>query len=176
MSVAAVDPMLREAAEHYNAGRSDAPVLAGLGPDVIDLAPGLGDFADSAAAVAALDLVISVDTSVAHLAGAMGRPAWILLPYAQDWRWLRDREDSPSSLRLFRQEKPQAWDGALTRVAAELGRLAEARRSEREEPLGWRIADQENRHPLRYETRSAGCTSLTRPASGRRELSDRPQW
>lgn len=105
---------------------ADAPVIAGLGADVIDLAPALGDFADTAAAVAALDLVISVDTSAVHLAGAMGRPAWVLLPYAQDWRWLRDREDSPwyPSLRLFRQEKPQAWDGVLSRVATELAQLA----------------------------------------------------
>jgi Flp pilus assembly protein TadD len=108
---------------------ADMPVLAGLGSDVIDLAPELGDFADTAAALAALDLVISVDTSVVHLAGAMGRPAWVLLPYAQDWRWLRDREDSPwyPSLRLFRQEKPQAWDGVLTRVASALGQLARTR-------------------------------------------------
>lgn len=107
---------------------ADVPVIAGLGSQVIDLAPGLGDFSDTAAAVAALDLVISVDTSVVHLAGAMGRPAWVLLPYAQDWRWLRDREDSPwyPSLRLFRQQKPQAWDGVLARVAAALGELARA--------------------------------------------------
>jgi hypothetical protein len=108
---------------------SDAPVLAGLGSDVIDLAPRLGDFADTAAAMAVLDLVISVDTSVVHLAGAMGRPCWVLLPYAQDWRWLRDREDSPwyPSLRLFRQQKPQAWDRVLTRVAAALECLSQAR-------------------------------------------------
>jgi tetratricopeptide (TPR) repeat protein len=108
---------------------ADLPVIAGLGSQVIDLAPKLGDFADTAAAVAALDLVISVDTSVVHLAGAMGRPAWVLLPHAQDWRWLRDRDDSPwyPSLRLFRQQKPQAWDGVLTRVAAALGELARTR-------------------------------------------------
>jgi tetratricopeptide (TPR) repeat protein len=107
---------------------TDVPVLARLGADVIDLAPALGDFTDTAAAIAALDLVISVDTSVAHLAGAMGRPVWMLLPYALDWRWLRDREDSPwyPSLRLFRQQQPQAWDGVLTRVAAELARTASA--------------------------------------------------
>ena len=102
------------------------PVLAAFGSDVIDLAPELDDFSDTAAVVTALDLVISVDTSVVHLTGAMGLPAWVLLPYAKDWRWLRDREDSPwyPSLRLFRQKQPQAWDGVLTRVAAELGRLA----------------------------------------------------
>jgi tetratricopeptide (TPR) repeat protein len=105
---------------------ADVPVLKELGADIVDLAPVLGNFADTAAAVAALDLVISVDTSVAHLAGALGRPVWVLLPYALDWRWLRDREDSPwyPSLRLFRQRRPQQWDEVLTRVAAELARVA----------------------------------------------------
>jgi hypothetical protein len=105
---------------------TDAPVLARLGSDVIDLAPRLGDFADTAAAAAALDLVISVDTSVAHLTGAMGRPVWVLLPYAQDWRWLRDREDTPwyPGMRLFRQRAPQAWTDVIARVSAELARVA----------------------------------------------------
>lgn len=108
----------------------DALGLAELGTDVIDLAPLLSDFAETAAAVAALDLVISVDTSVAHLAGALGRPVWVLLPYALDWRWLRDRADSPwyPTMRLFRQEKPMAWDGVLARTAGELARLAAGER------------------------------------------------
>ncbi len=70
-------------------------VLAGLGGGIVDLAPMLGDFSDTAAAVSALDLVISADTSVAHLAGALGRPVWMMLPYSLDWRWLTQREDSP---------------------------------------------------------------------------------
>jgi Tfp pilus assembly protein PilF len=109
---------------------ADAPVLAGLGADIIDLAPALGDFADTAAAIAALDLVIAVDTSVAHLAGALGRPVWLLLPYALDWRWLRDREDSPwyPTMRMFRQHKPQAWEGVLARVSFELARVAAGER------------------------------------------------
>jgi ADP-heptose:LPS heptosyltransferase len=96
---------------------------------VVDLAPELKSYTDTAAVLAHLDLVVSVDTSVVHLAGAMGRPAWVLLPHAQDWRWLRDFDDSPwyPSLRLFRQQKPQAWDGVLTRVAAALGELARTR-------------------------------------------------
>ncbi|WP_315797309.1 tetratricopeptide repeat protein [Bradyrhizobium sp. SZCCHNRI3043] len=108
----------------------DAPALAELGTDVIDLAPLPSDFAETAAAVAALDLVISVDTSVAHLAGALGRPVWVLLPYALDWRWLRDRADTPwyPTMRLFRQEKPMAWDGVLARTAGELARLAAGER------------------------------------------------
>jgi hypothetical protein len=83
-----------------------------------------------AAAVAALDLVISVDTSVAHLAGALGRPVWMLLPYALDRRWLRDREDSPwyPTMRLFRQERARFWDGVLAHVSAELARVAAGER------------------------------------------------
>ncbi|OAF19497.1 hypothetical protein AXW67_01590 [Bradyrhizobium neotropicale] len=110
----------------------DGPVLTALGSEVIDLAPALGDFSDTAAAVAALDLVIAVDTSVAHLAGALGRPVWVLLPYALDWRWLRDREDSPwyPTMRLFRQRRPREWDDPLMRMAAALAVLAAKRASQ----------------------------------------------
>jgi tetratricopeptide (TPR) repeat protein len=109
---------------------ADMPVLEQLGAEIVDLAPVLGDFTDTAAALSALDLVISVDTSVAHLAGALGRPCWMLLPYALDWRWLRDREDSPwyPTIRLFRQNKPQAWDDVVARVAIALLRLASGER------------------------------------------------
>lgn len=105
---------------------ADAALMASLGSAVIDLAPALGDFSDTAAAVSVLDLVISVDTSTAHLAGALGRPVWMLLPYALDWRWLRDRADTPwyPTMRLIRQERPRAWDGVLTRAAADLARVA----------------------------------------------------
>lgn len=104
----------------------DGEVLAALGRDIIDLAPALGDFADTAAAVAALDLVIAVDTSVAHLAGALGRTVWMLTPYALDWRWLREREDSPwyPTMRLFRQRSPREWDDPLMRLSAALALLA----------------------------------------------------
>ncbi|HBY27507.1 MAG TPA: hypothetical protein DEH75_13390, partial [Bradyrhizobium sp.] len=108
----------------------DAPVLRRLGADIVDLAPTLGDFADTAAAVCALDLVIAVDTSVAHLAGALGRPVWMLCPYALDWRWLRDRADTPwyPTMRLFRQDRPQAWDRVLARMSDELARVAAGER------------------------------------------------
>lgn len=104
----------------------DGPVLAALNRDIVDLAPALGDFADTAAAVASLDLVIAVDTSVAHLAGALGRPVWMLTPYALDWRWLRDREDTPwyPTMRLFRQRRPREWDDPLMRLSAALAVLA----------------------------------------------------
>ena len=80
------------------------------------------DFADSAALIAQLDLVVTVDTAVAHLAGAMGKPAWVLLPYSPDWRWLLDRDDSPwyPSLRLFRQSSRGSWQDVVQRVKSEL--------------------------------------------------------
>jgi tetratricopeptide (TPR) repeat protein len=77
------------------------------------------DFSDTAAAVAVLDLVISIDTSVAHLAGAMGKPVWVVLPAAADWRWLLDRDDSPwyPTMRLFRQKQLGDWSDVMLRIA-----------------------------------------------------------
>jgi Flp pilus assembly protein TadD len=94
-------------------------------PGVTDLAPDLQDFADTAAAIEALDLVISVDTSVAHLAGALGRPVWVLLPFAPDWRWLLHREDSPwyPTMRLFRQSEARSWPEVLAVVEEALGNV-----------------------------------------------------
>ena len=87
-----------------------------------NLEPLLQDFADTAAVVAQLDLVISVDTAVAHLGGAMGQPVWVLLPAVAEWRWLQDREDSPwyPTLRLFRQPQPGGWAAVLNRVSLAL--------------------------------------------------------
>jgi Flp pilus assembly protein TadD len=82
----------------------------------------LTDYAETAALIAALDLVITIDTSVAHVAGALGRPAWVLLPHAPDWRWLLGRSDSPwyDSVRLFRQPSPGDWRSVMARVVAAL--------------------------------------------------------
>ena len=82
----------------------------------------LKDFSDTAALLDLMDLVITVDTSVAHLAGAMGKPVWILLPYNPDWRWLLERADSPwyPSARLFRQPRLADWAGVIDQVANEL--------------------------------------------------------
>ena len=87
-----------------------------------DFTESLHDFADTAALVDALDLVISVDTAVAHLAGALGRPVWLLNRFDTDWRWLTDRVDSPwyPTLRLFRQSTPGDWSDPIRRVASEL--------------------------------------------------------
>ena len=96
------------------------------GFDVIDAGRELDTFADTAAVVASLDLLISVDTAVAHLAGALGTPCWLLLPrHMTDWRWLHGREDSPwypGSMRLFTQSRAGDWAGPLASVAAELKR------------------------------------------------------
>jgi len=98
--------------------------------ELIDWSAELKDFADTAALIANLDLVIAVDTAVVHLAGAMGKPVWTLLPFAADWRWLLEREDSPwyPSMRLFRQPALGDWDSVIKRVADELCRNPFARR------------------------------------------------
>lgn len=90
------------------------------------IGPQLGDFAETAAVIANLDLVISVDTAVAHLAGALGKPCWLLLPdYRCDWRWMTERSDSPwyPSMRLFRQAPGGAWAPVIAEVAAALAQL-----------------------------------------------------
>jgi tetratricopeptide (TPR) repeat protein len=89
---------------------------------VPDLSRRLTDFAETAALIATLDLVIAADTSVAHLAGALGRPVWVMLPHAPDWRWMTGRRDSPwySSMLLFRQDHPGDWDGVIAQIAGAL--------------------------------------------------------
>jgi Flp pilus assembly protein TadD len=93
---------------------------------VINLAAAFQDYADTAKALQALDLVITVDTSVAHLAGAMGKAVWILLPAIPDWRWLLKRRDSPwyPTARLFRQQEPGDWAGVIASVQVELESVA----------------------------------------------------
>jgi len=106
---------------------ADAATLAAHA-DIAHFGEQLHDFTDTAALCELVDVVVSVDTSVAHLAGAMGRPAWILLPFIPDWRWLLDREDSVwySSARLFRQEQAGDWAGVIDRIRAELLRQERA--------------------------------------------------
>jgi tetratricopeptide (TPR) repeat protein len=91
-------------------------------PPIDDLAPQLTDFEATAGAVAALDLVVTVDTSVAHLAGALGKPTWVPMPWVADWRWMLEREDSPwyPTMRLFRQKRGQDWAEIVGRIAEAL--------------------------------------------------------
>ncbi len=102
------------------AGAPVAEVCARLG--ATDLSPWFTDFADTATAISRLDLVITVDTAVAHLAGALGRPVWLLLGFAPDWRWLLDRDDTPwyPAMRLFRQREPGDWAEVIERVRVAL--------------------------------------------------------
>jgi ADP-heptose:LPS heptosyltransferase len=109
------------------AARKKATLCADL--KLVDWTESLHDFADTAALVANLDLVISVDTAVAHLAGAMGKPVWLMGPAAPDWRWMLHRGDSPwyPTMRIFRQVKRGAWDDVVSQMSAALSLLAKAR-------------------------------------------------
>ena len=92
------------------------------GMKVTDYTEAIADFSDAAALVENLDLVISVDTAAAHLAGALGKPVWTLLPFVPEWRWLLNREDSPwyPTMRIFRQPSPGDWESVISRVVEEL--------------------------------------------------------
>jgi hypothetical protein len=96
--------------------------------DILDLGPELGTYEDTAAVIEQLDLVISVDTSVAHLAGALGKPVWIMLPYVPDWRWLVGRDDSPwyPTARLFRQTEAREYQSVVNRMKTELDAMIPA--------------------------------------------------
>ena len=127
-----LEPLGRVDAAFYSLQKGLAavgPPCALAGMEMSNLGPELKDFADTAAVLAALDLVVTVDTAVAHLAGALGKPVWILLAHSPDWRWLLGREDSPwyPSARLFRQPSLGDWDSVITRMAVELGRVARDR-------------------------------------------------
>jgi hypothetical protein len=101
------------------------------GVSVIDLAPLLNDFADTAAVISQLDLVIMTDSAIAHLCGALGRPVWVLLSYEAFWLWLLDRQDSPwyPTMRLFRQRAWGDWGGAFDAASAALLQLVLARKN-----------------------------------------------
>ena len=94
---------------------------------MVNLGDDFENFADTAGAIKCLDPVISVDTAVAHLAGAMGKPVWLLLPWAPDWRWMTERTDSPwyPTMRIFRQPRPGDWKGAVSLVNDSLGQWIE---------------------------------------------------
>ena len=115
------DPELAFVTLNPGAPLTDVSALSAH-PNVIDLAPEFRDFADTAAVIANLDVVVTTDTAVAHLAGALGRTVWLLLSFSPDWRWLLDREDCPwyPSARLFRQSTLGDWQPVIARVQREL--------------------------------------------------------
>jgi tetratricopeptide (TPR) repeat protein/precorrin-6B methylase 2 len=109
-------------------GRAAEEVASGAMP-LVDLGPDLVDLCDTAAVIEQMDLLICVDTSVAHLAGALGKPVWVMLPQPADWRWLEEREDSPwyPTMRLFRQRVRRDWAEVIGRVKAALQETVERR-------------------------------------------------
>jgi hypothetical protein len=118
--------LLIDGCEFYSLQKGDDAVAelrsSALRRRVIDWTDDLQDFADTAALIENLDLVIAVDTSVAHLVGALGKSFWLLNRYDTCWRWLLDRDDSPwyPTARLFRQDATRTWDGAIARIQAAL--------------------------------------------------------
>ena len=124
LPLAALAPLFAvEGVTMYSLQRGGAPgEIASSGLAFAGALPEAVDFAETASALMHLDLVITVDTAVAHLAGALGCPVWILLPYVADWRWLLDREDSPwyPTARLFRQTASKEWSSVVERVADRL--------------------------------------------------------
>ncbi|HEX5125200.1 MAG TPA: tetratricopeptide repeat protein [Rhodocyclaceae bacterium] len=111
----------KEYSDEDRADLSDMPWL-------MDMSSELDDFSDTAALISQLDIVISVDTVVAHLAGALAKPLWILLPHVAEWRWLVDRKDSPwyPSARLFRQPKPGDWNGVVNEMVPMLRKMLDS--------------------------------------------------
>jgi ADP-heptose:LPS heptosyltransferase len=91
-------------------------------PELLHFGDELQDFADTAGLCELMDIIISVDTSVAHLGGALGRPTWVLLPFCPDWRWLLERSDSPwyPSMTLYRQTARGDWDSVINRLHHDL--------------------------------------------------------
>src|SRR5262249_15568476 len=115
----------------YSLQRGPAAAQAAHPPQgmrLVDCAGELGDFRDDAALMSALDLVISINTATAHLAGSLGRPAWTLVHYPPDWRWLPGRDDSPwyPTMRLFRRGRDDSWEAVVARIATALAGFTRA--------------------------------------------------
>jgi hypothetical protein len=123
-------PLLENSDCHFCLLQKGPSAADAAGVSMDRLGEDLADFADTAAAIAAVDLVISVDTAVCHLAGALGAPVWTLLPFAPDWRWLLDRTDSPwyPTMTLYRQQQPGDWAEVIARVGRDLRALVQQAR------------------------------------------------
>lgn len=130
-------------------------------PQIVDLRRSLSDFASTATVMDQLDLMITVDTAVAHLAGAMGKPVWTLLPFAPDWRWLLERTDTPwyPSMRLFRQSRAGDWGSVLSSVDAALAEFARSFGKQRSAlPLPSRVSTTDSADLRGTELRRSGVS------------------
>jgi ADP-heptose:LPS heptosyltransferase len=126
MPVSALAPLLAIPEVEFHAVQYEMPEedrawLAAEAP-IPTYGGALADFADTAALLAGMDLVVTIDTAVAHLAGALAKPVWVMLPFSADWRWLIERDDSPwyPTARLFRQPRPRDWDAVVAMVTQAL--------------------------------------------------------
>ena len=121
---AQLQPLLASAAKHLISLQLGRPAdqEAVIASGMLDLAPRLNSFADTAAALMHIDVLVTVDTAIAHLAGALGRPVWLMLPFDPDWRWMLEREDSPwyPTIKIFRQTQPGDWTGVLHKIADDM--------------------------------------------------------
>lgn len=139
------------------------------GLDIVNLGPELADFADTAAVVAQLDLVVSVCTSVAHLAGAMGKPLWVMLHRAADWRWLTERSDCPwyPTARLFRQTRRGEWSDVVDGVRAALAQRVREREPEAAPPRpAQRVVLPEIVHPAKAPGFRPGFSAVAETRAG----------
>jgi hypothetical protein len=128
VSLTQLAPLAHTGASFVAIQKGPAATHAFTPPDGMSLLPlsnEIGDFEDTAAILCVVDLLISVDSSPVHLAGALGRPVWVMLPKVPDWRWLLERTDTPwyPRMRLFRQERRADWSGVVARMAVELARF-----------------------------------------------------
>jgi ADP-heptose:LPS heptosyltransferase len=128
MSLETLAPLANEAVTFLSVQKGDRAEDAATPPagmNLVNLSPEISDFEDTAAIITIADLLISVDSSPVHLAGGLGRPAWVMLPKLPDWRWLLDRNDTPwyPSVRLFRQATHENWNNVVHEMANELAKL-----------------------------------------------------
>ncbi len=122
MTIAELSPVFATGGAQFYSLQKPATAIPPASDAIIDWTRELADFADTAALIDRMDLVISVDIAVAHLAGAMGKQVWIMLPFAADWRWMLNRDDSPwyPTIRLFRQRSIGDWGDVVRRVGEAL--------------------------------------------------------
>jgi hypothetical protein len=128
---------------------------------IIDWMPACADLMDTAGLISQLDLVITVDTMIAHLAGALGKPVWLLNRFESEWRWMKDRSDSPwyPNMRIFRQSQLHDWDGVIGNVVTALSELAGA-------PAATTLAPDEWNKAMREANRALGIVGAQSAENG----------